>query len=669
MEWKVVTVSIVFVAVISSILLNLALKQRRQRIHQYSIFTGGNSKGYDVFSRRLYDFAGAFFLTKRFVKRVRKNYELIYPGDELKIVVSTVKTLVAITVIVMIAAFFLLVRNFSFYGNCTFILTVYFVINEFVDYMIGNKIIQLLKELDKFITDIRHYYFEHEMVDEAVEEALNEAGPLIKLHGRKIYDILISTNIDGDILDYNDSTSNRFLRTLLANCAMVAKNGDSKTNGESIFLTNLRDLKREISIEVRKKEKSAHSFAGLNLVCIAPMYAMPFCKKWCISNVPSLNSLFNSSIGIILQIAIFLVTVITYLVLRSLKDDSELYDADHPILDYLMNYTWIAAVMESITSKNYSKTLRLQNSLKRTGAGISVEKFYIKRFLFTIAAFIGMFGIMLYGIKLDKSNCLETVLITDSSANAFTSSDYQRLEVTAKKYITEYLNSGFSQKTIEENIINAGIFRYNDAAVYCAGIVSEHITEYHNIHFSIMHFLVTIFAAGMGYMLPYILLLIKEKRLIMQMDDEVIQFQSVILMLIHLPNISAEMILEWLCNFAVIFRSSIAECLDNFPAGDIEALEKLLEDEPHIGFQRIVKNLIACDRIGVEAAFNEISADRLNYQESRKQENEIELEKKSNTGMFIAFFPLYAVIIFYLAGPFVYGAMNMFGQTSSMFSI
>jgi len=77
-------------------------------------------------------------------------------------------------------------------------------------------------------------------------------------------------------------------------------------------------------------------------------------------------------------------------------------------------------------------------------------------------------------------------------------------------------------------------------------------------------------------------------------------------------------------------------------------------DEPYPPFVRIVENLIsAADKITVEQAFDELKLEREYYQEKRKQDNEIMVNKKGAWGKFIAFIPMGATIFLYLLVPFI----------------
>lgn len=58
----------------------------------------------------------------------------------------------------------------------------------------------------------------------------------------------------------------------------------------------------------------------------------------------------------------------------------------------------------------------------------------------------------------------------------------------------------------------------------------------------------------------------------MLMEDEVMSYQTIILMLMRIERVDVEMILEWLERYADIFKEPIGKCLNNYESGGWEAL-------------------------------------------------------------------------------------------------
>jgi hypothetical protein len=142
------------------------------------------------------------------------------------------------------------------------------------------------------------------------------------------------------------------------------------------------------------------------------------------------------------------------------------------------------------------------------------------------------------------------------------------------------------------------------------------------------------------------------------MEDEVMQLQSIILMLVYIKRMNVEILLEWMENFSDIFRDPLIECVDHFSYDEELALERLKERVPFLPFVRIIEDLEACDRLGVEAAFDEIAGQRDFFTDKRKQDNEITLSNKGVIAKAAAYVPLLMLLGLYLIIPFVLESLS-----------
>ena len=138
----------------------------------------------------------------------------------------------------------------------------------------------------------------------------------------------------------------------------------------------------------------------------------------------------------------------------------------------------------------------------------------------------------------------------------------------------------------------------------------------------------------------------------MDMENEVMQFQTIILMLMKIERVNVEIILEWLERFAVIFKEPISTCMNNYDAGAYEALEQLKDDAPYKPLVRIVESLqSAVENVKIAQAFDELETDRNFFQEKRKEANERLINKKVKIGKILGFAPMVTLFIAYLIAP------------------
>ncbi|MBR3280388.1 MAG: hypothetical protein IKI57_00895 [Clostridia bacterium] len=180
--------------------------------------------------------------------------------------------------------------------------------------------------------------------------------------------------------------------------------------------------------------------------------------------------------------------------------------------------------------------------------------------------------------------------------------------------------------------------------------------------------LVAILFAYFMYFVPVIVLKFQVMMRRMDMEDEVMQYQTVILMLMHIERVSVEYILEWLERFAVIFKEPISTCMNNYDAGAYEALEQLKDDAPYKPLVRIVESLqSAVENVKISDAFDELETDRNFFQEKRKEANERLISKKVRIGKLLGFAPMVVLFVAYLILPLlVVSVLDMGSYFSQM---
>ncbi len=190
-------------------------------------------------------------------------------------------------------------------------------------------------------------------------------------------------------------------------------------------------------------------------------------------------------------------------------------------------------------------------------------------------------------------------------------------------------------------------------------------------YFKWTEMLIAIMIGVLAYQIPNMLMRFQKKMRQMEMDDEVMQFQTIILMLMYIERVSVESILEWLARFAKIFKEPLHRCLNNYESGAYEALEALKEEVSFKQFVRIVESLqSAVENVKITDAFDELETERAFFQEKRKEANERLINRKAKIGKFIGFTPMVLLFVGYLIAPLIWTSITdmskYFEQMGSM---
>lgn len=545
-------------------------------------------------------------------------------------------------------------RGTTIYNQIIVCSLIYFFNNQLIRTNLAREEFKLLKQFEHYLGDVRHYYYVGGMVEEAVYDSLEFADYEISLHMNRIYDILINDKKE-DVEQYNEIAPNKFLVTFLALCQVTLIYGDSIRGEQSLFLTNLNHLKNEVSIEILKKEKVKHAFSGLTFITILPVFFLKAIENWSISNLPDLEKYYSGSYGIIVSVIIFLFTLLSYHLVNRLKEDARVIRKEHVFLERVYRINRVKQVINHWIYQNGTKAYQLDKLLKRLSEGISLQQFMVQKFFLFFSSIIVTFLILINVVAVSKWNVIHYTkdfggisLVSDIEEN----SQYREiLEKVAAKY--KKIDKAKRLEVIERELQE----KYKITSEKVRNILKEEILlriqKYQGYHFKWYYILISLFIACLVCNIPLLLLYINRIFMGRAMEDEVMQFQCIIIMLMYIEKMNVETILEWMENFGEIFRSSIMECVDHYSYDNERALNILKEKEPFLPFVRIIENLEACDKVGVEKAFDEIANQRSFFVDKRKQDNEINISNKSVIARIAAYVPLGLTVGLYLIIPFV----------------
>ena len=240
------------------------------------------------------------------------------------------------------------------------------------------------------------------------------------------------------------------------------------------------------------------------------------------------------------------------------------------------------------------------------------------------------------------------------------------------KMMTNVPKGQITLEIIKECIVEVYSVPLTKEQVYSNALrIYDKLKLYTNEYLKWVEIVIALLIAYAMYYMPIVILMFQRKMRAMEMEDEVMQFQTIILMLMYIERISVEFIIEWLARYANIFKEPLAKCLNNYESGAIEALEELKEDAPYKPFVRIVESLqSAVENVKLTDAFDELEQERAFYQEIRKETNERLVNKKAKIGRVIGFAPMVTLFVGYLIVPLMWSSvMDMgtyFSQMGSM---
>ncbi|AGC68352.1 hypothetical protein Cst_c13610 [Thermoclostridium stercorarium subsp. stercorarium DSM 8532] len=593
---------------------------------------------------------------RRYMSRIKKRIEILDLSDEWTINRKTMRFTYFSLGISLTVLFILLILSQNLYFALISVFTVYILHNQIIKMLVDRLDSRLLKQFENFLENVRHHYHEHGMIDEAIYDSISECDYEMSLHAEKMYETLTDTNIDDRVDQFYDTAPNKYMKTFIAMSYLVQRFGDKFLEGKSIYLTNLNYLKQEINMELLRREKLGYLFQSLSAIAIFPIFTLNFIRKWAVSNIPELYEYYDGVYGFIATTVLFILAVAAYQLIVRLQTNAEYSPLGSKLLSRLLKIWIIRHITDAVYEKKYSKSLKYEMLLNKTQARMTVREFILKQILYSVLAFLLSLLVFLNVHWIARHNILySSPGLKLAGYNPFIDKETELKEIeTDRKYINLFKNKKVTFQELAETIrLNENYGDKNQVVVTAKRILGK-IEKYRSHNFKWWELVICIVLSVISHYIPYWMLLFSERILKISMEDEVKQFHTIIMMLMHIERISVEDILHWMEQFAEIFKPSIQKCLNSYEYGDRQALEQLIIDEPYPPFARIVENLIsAADKITVEQAFDELRLEREYYQEKRKQDNEIMVNRKGILGKFIAFIPMGATILLYILIPFI----------------
>ena len=651
-----------------------------RKIQKLQKGTRDRSHSTEVLYQKLYLTYVKIPFIKRYILKLRRRLEIINVDDEYNTRKVSAKILTKALVIIVPL---IIITIFITYTNylLMFILLIFelFMVDTLIDGSVDKIDNNILKEQIDFFSEIRHAYHEYNMVEEAIYQVSQDDEKSVSRQGEKIYEILISDDPETELEKYYDIAPNSFLKEFAGISYLTKEFGDRKVNGASLYLKNVDNITQEMQLEILKRDKLNYVFQSLAVISIAPVLLLEPLKSWAVTNFPFTADWYQGKIGMVVQILILILTFVAYILVRKLKDNGSTgintKNTENPWQAKLYKIKWIKKFVDLFIPKEGTKEYRkIIQLLKDSASHLKMEWLYINRITMAIITCIASI-IIFNQLHTIAINYVYTEPTTDYNIMGSLSEkdELKAMEVTERDNIFLDRFKGQMDITLDEiNVVlsRSTEFEGEDEAeiAEAAQRIFDKLKIINSEYIQWFEILLALVFAVVAYMAPIWILMFQVKMRQLEMEDEVMQFQTIILMLMRIERVSVEIILEWLERYSNIFKSPITRCVNNYEAGAWEALEQMKEEVSYTPLIRIIESLqAAVERIPIVDAFDELDSERDYYREKRKESNERLIARKGMIGKFIGFAPMVCMFVGYLIIPLVFiGLTSMSSAFTTM---
>jgi len=651
-------------------------KGENKRIRQLREGTKASNFSSDIIYQKLYITFNKIPVLKRYLQKTRRKLEIIHIQDEYHTRRQAAQVILKLVIIVLI----LTIAIIALTGGEPLLRVILlffeaFLVETFMTGMIDKLDTKLLKQQIDFFAEIRHAYHEYNMVEEAIYEVSQNDELEVSRQGERIYEILISDDPETELEKYYDVAPNSYLKEFAGVSYLTKEFGDRTIDGASLYLKNLNNITEEMQLEILKRDRLDYVFQSLSIISMVPVLGITPLKNWSISNFPFTQSFYDGKGGLIVQILIIVLTFICYILTRKLKDTGTVKD------EYVdQNKVWQMRLYKKpvvkkfvdmfLPKKDSIEHRKIVKSLKEAASKQKVETLYVNRIIICILTFfvsLIMF-VIVHNVALDY-------VYTNPTTDYNMLGELKGKQLEAAIELTEVDNQVLNHFKGKSKVTTDAIKEYMQEIDYYQGATDEELTKaatrvedklktVNKESFRWYELLLAVIIAWVGYSGPILMLKFQTILRKLEMENEVMEFQTIITMLMKIERVNVEIILEWIERYSNIFREPITKCVNNYEAGAWEALEELKNDIAFPQLIRLVESLqAAVEKIPIVEAFDELDNEREYYQEKRKEANERLIKRKGGIGKVVGFAPMVSLFVGYLIVPLV--AIGLTSMTST----
>ncbi len=652
-----------------------------KKIRQLREGTKQKKYSMDVIYQKLYNFYTAVPIFKRYVLKIRRKLEIIHMQDEYKTRRQTSKIITkALCIIIPVTIAVIVFTKSDPLLLVILLLFEVFLIETLMSGMIDKYDTKLLKQQIDFFAEIRHAYHEFNMVEEAIYEVSQNDELEVSIQGQKIYEILISEDPETELEKYYDVAPNSFLKEFAGISYLTREFGDrTDKDGASLYLKNLNNITEEMQLEILKRDKLDYVFQSLSVIAILPVLFMSPLKNWAVSNFGFTAQFYDGKGGLMVQIALVVLTFICYFLTRKIKDTGgikvDFKDQTKVWQIKLYQKPIIKKIMDLIIPKKNTKEHRkITKLMKEAATKQKIETLYVNKVIICILTIIITIMLFSFGHKVALNYVYEEPTADYNLLGSMNEKDQaEAMEVTkAQNIVLDHFKG--KPRTTQEEVLeflprtefyrNASEGELETAAEQ----IMSKLAVVNSEGFKWFELLIAFIFGYLGFCAPTWMLMLQKKLRALEMENEVMEYQTIILMLMKIERVNVEMILEWIERYSNIFREPISRCVNNYEAGAWEALEELKEEIAFPQLIRIIESLqAAVEKIPISEAFDELDNEREYYQQKRAESNERLIKRKGMIGKVVGFAPMVGLFVGYLIVPLV--AIGLTSMTSSFSSI
>lgn len=623
-------------------------KEYRQSDWMYFSGSGKQDSKWYAF----YLFFSGWKFTRRYISKIKRHVDRYYPGQDKEASIRTIKIYFFEVSTGILAVLSILLFRLGLQYSIGVLALVYFINTGYIHKSNEKMDKFLLEDQLAILSKIRHAYHGSGTLKEALEAVIEGQIPdSMRVHLEYLISVFEEEDMEESIKQYMENVPNDYMKQFMALCCTIEQFGDPKVGNDlTQFLSQLLSLRVRLETEIRIRKRKRHLFYGFLFGIAFPLYLIPIIRIWAGSSMPSLDKYYSGSYGIWASLLSFVFIIIFYRQSIRLQENVHLLEKEHAILFRICEIGRLHEWLCNVLDKNEGKRRRFEELLSSAAESMTAEQLFLKRIITTVFVFLVANAVFI-GIHYNqKQYDIYNTTELGSISSAISEEEEAVLRGTMGRILSTYAGEEVTKK-LEETIRKEIETDTSDYAVDAAvEEVMKRLNDYNQEYYRWYELLICIGLSILGFFYPVWMITYESKVVKSNMRKETMQMQSVLSILTPIKQMTPEIMLSWMEQFAFIFQPVIQQCMESLY--DEEKMEEVLDNLTFEPMKRIVENLMASDICGIPAAFDELEADQRAYEEEQKQEDTLQLDDKSAMGNYMAAMPFGFVLFIYLIIPF-----------------
>ena len=675
MDRQSIIVLVLMLIIAAALVVALIYRKKKKSFDEFALASQskGASRDYLKFIYYFYQYVPGF---KKLFEQVKKQIEITYPADAVSISKKVSKELLRLTILgILDVLLVVILGNMNGYFDPLFVgagavVTVVAIMSSAKTK--SNKLqLELLTQFGESLETLKIIYEKRPIIEDALYQLMAEVPHQLSLHIFKLYQIVDSPDMEEEMNAYIGHEPNKFMLMFLSICTSIKQHGDPKLkNGQSAFLEDIMHLEEEVNQEILNKENTQMAFSFYPLWCLAIVFMWKPCE-WIVNMMFDAKSYFHSAVGIIGFVLTAVLSIAAHSLEISLRDsENESEEKDTGIFKKISDLPVIRPLLTKIVNKHYTKYRNYDEKRRGLGNHTGPRAFLAQQLVVSIAAFILVILLFVSTSIIGKFTALHNFAGAFDSVNTPSEEYVQTMEDITKEYtrVKKYDSvKDMDVDSLTEEIMTTTEITNKTYARIIAETTIEHIENYQHSRFWWYEILIALAFAAAAFYAPVWYLKFKYRTIELRKEEEVIRFQSLMLILMHLRGMTIEKLLDWIYTFSYCFRETINTCIINISSGEQEALEEMKNEEFFQPFRNFCDNLIAIDSVGIESAFSQIELSREQYLKKRERNAQISLETRENLGFRIAIVAFGSLVVFGTLIPLLIYIANLWQEFSTVF--